>query len=188
MQAEVFLIFQVLQYGVRQVAKPYLQCVAILYQLRNIVPDAPGNFIRLVGIDGLDKWFFVRDQPVNFVYMNKAVSPSSGHARVDLGNDRFCMLHARPGDVHGHPEAAESILVGWTHLNQCGVQPDPVTGEESRNLREVGRDVFDLAIECGLSNPMADKKNFDEKSTPEIFIFHVVGKGERQHLVDHDVL
>jgi hypothetical protein len=86
------------------------------------------------------------------------------------------------------PEAGDAETVRRADLDEYGIEDDLFIAEKLRQLREIGGDIVDLALEGRLLHLDGDKEQFDGKAFEKIFVVKVIGEGMGKHLKDHDIV
>jgi hypothetical protein len=65
---------------------------------------------------------------------------------------------------------------------------DALAGKQAGNLREIGRNVIDLALEGRPAHGPADKEQLEGEPLEKRLVVNKIRQGIGEHLIEHDVL
>ena len=141
MNPEILLFREMLEDGVRYHPDPRLNRRSVVDQLRDIMPDPVGHFIRLRRRPG-EQRDITLDYIIDLLEMDETIPQRARHALVDLGYDQLGVLGPRLDHVDRYTERAESVVVGRRHLYQRHVDLEPSRMKQLRELGKEDRRVF----------------------------------------------
>ena len=180
MNAEIVLVRQRQQGRLGGGAQTDLHGGAVVDQPGNVTGNQVGGFRLRRHAEGQDFLFVLHDD-IHIVDMDKAPAQDPGHAGVNLGDNQIGRQGCRQGDVHRHPQAHPSEIIGRGHLDQ-GHMNGKLTGfKQPRHRRQVdGGDKPHISGQAlGFGGPQIERADI------EVVIFGFVGnEGQRGALQD----
>ena len=142
MNCQVAPVRQVVQHLVRNAAKPDLKRRVVTDEPSNVAGDLFGNPVRRV-VQVFDDRRIDAHEPVDALGGDAAFTASPRHRRIDLGDEGPGRERRCSGDVDRDPEAAGSVPVRRRHLHHRDVDRHSLVSEQSGDVRDRDRDVFD---------------------------------------------
>jgi len=183
--AQVLVVVELAQHGVRDAADAHLQRRAVGDDRRQVVGD---GFLLRRG-DGhlhFGQEVVHFDYIVNLAHVDEAVAQGARHVRVDLGDDELGALGGGLGHADLGAIRAVAIAVGRRHLDERHINGQPPALEQAGNLRqEDGCEVRPPGVHC-LADAGADEERVDAQVRGELWL-DVVGFADDQHLDQHQI-
>ena len=162
MNAQVQLVGQPGQNGVRDATVPHLNRGAVLDQTRNIFTDAIRDLVRWTRWK-LQQRFVEGNRKVDVGQVQETIAVRSRHGRIELTNHRPGTIHGRANDVNADSEADVSVFVRQRRLDEGHVDGDNASGEKLGDLGEKDRCVIGGSLIDRISRWAADEEGIQSK-------------------------
>ncbi len=181
-------------HGLGNATDAYLERRPVLHERGHVLTDRARALLRWphcrplrrdpfigFGAGRFHERFVDGHQDVQIEHAEEAVSQGPGHLRVHLGDHQTRVRSGRLDDVHGDAQAAATVDIGGSHLDERDIERDLSAGKEPGYVRKSDRRV----VTVSLLDHVAHVRRHEERVHREVvgeFLESVGGLSEGQRL------